>query len=46
MQIEKRWMKWVLEMTATEPVVLPWQRGVRRAEFIARRTAPARMAKA
>ena len=37
MKSQRRWMKWVLEMTATETVDLPWQRGARRAASIARR---------
>ena len=37
MKSQRRWMKWVLEMTATEAVDLPWQRGARRAASIARR---------
>lgn len=37
MKPQRRWMKWVLEMTAAEGVDLPWQRGARREAFIARR---------
>ena len=40
MKSNRRWMNWVLEMTATETVDLPFMRGARRAAFIARRTAP------
>ena len=38
MKSQRRWMKWVLEMTATEVVEMPWQRGARRDAFIARRS--------
>jgi hypothetical protein len=38
MKSQRRWMKWVLEMTASETVEMPWQRGARREAFIARRS--------
>jgi len=37
MKSQRRWMKWVLEMTATETVAMPWHRGTRRTASIARR---------
>ncbi len=46
MKPQRRWMKWVLEMTATEGVELPWQRGARRDGFIARRKPAALRARA
>lgn len=46
MKSQRRWMKWVLEMTATETVDLPWQRGARRDGFIARRSPASRRASA
>lgn len=46
MKSQRRWMKWVLEMTATEKVDLPWQRGARRTASIARRRPVALRARA
>ena len=40
MRKQPRWMKSAIETAKTETTALPWQRGARRAETIARRDAP------
>jgi len=39
MSKQRRWMKSAIETARTEATALPWQRGTRRAEMIARRDA-------
>ncbi len=38
MKPQKRWMTAILETAKAENTQMPWQRGTRRAEMIARRT--------
>ena len=39
MQTKKRWLQSVIKASETVDTQMPWERGARREEFIARRTA-------